>query len=295
MLKAKALCAVNGNVAPEIRPLMSVVEAPVPAADTHGNGLHDLIGGMQNIVIESVGSDEKIPEAVGQLAIRMMQNNGFIKNLLYELRQLYTRGQKDFRLSLAGRSDAEKKQIISLFQDMAGLVSNVRYFSEFQSLNGSLVVMPKAQMFLTGQYLELAVYQIIKDVLQKLSVKYQAEYEIYRNVRVADREGKMKDEFDIAFQFNGIWYIVECKSGKCFSDWGSFAELGVTYNIVPDRLLLVDSYISDSKAECIEYFCDYYVCNLSANTLQEKVTKMVINDLVASKERDIYEADRKVQ
>ena len=281
MLKAKALCAANGNAAPEIKPLMSVMETPVPAADTHGNGLRDLIGGMQNIVIESVGSDETIPEAVGQLAIRMMKNNDLIKDLMHELRQLYIRGQKEFRLSLAGRSDAEKKQIISLFQDMAGLVSNVRYFSEFQSINGSLVVMPKAQMFLTGRYLELAVYQTIKDVLQELSVKYHAEYEIYRNVRVADREGRLKNEFDIAFQFNGIWYIVECKSGKCFSDWGSFAELGVTYNIVPDRLLLVDSYISDSKAECIEYFCDYYVCDLSGHTLQEKVTKMVINDLAA--------------
>ena len=281
MLKAKALCAANGNAAPEIKPLMSVMETPVPAADTHGNGLRDLIGGMQNIVIESVGSDETIPEAVGQLAIRMMKNNDLIKDLMHELRQLYIRGQKEFRLSLAGRSDAEKKQIISLFQDMAGLVSNVRYFSEFQSINGSLVVMPKAQMFLTGRYLELAVYQTIKDVLQELSVKYHAEYEIYRNVRVADREGRLKNEFDIAFQFNGIWYIVECKSGKCFSDWGSFAELGVTYNIVPDRLLLVDSYISDSKAECIEYFSDYYMCNLSGNTLQEKVTKMVINDLAA--------------
>lgn len=279
MLKAKALYAVNGNVAPEIKPLMSVVESPVLVADTHGNGLYDLIGGMQNIVIESVGSDETIPEAVGQLAIRMMKKNDLIKDLLHELRQLYIRGQKDFRLSLEGRSDAEKKQIISLFQDMAGLVSNVRYFSEFQLLNGSLVAMPKAQMFLTGRYLELAVYQTIKDVLHELSVKYHAEYEIYRNVRVADREGKLKNEFDIAFQFNGIWYIVECKSGKCFSDWSSFAELGVAYNIVPDRLLLVDSYISDSKAECIEYFCDYYVCNLSGNTLQEKVTKMVINDL----------------
>jgi hypothetical protein len=281
MLKAKALCAVNGNTVPEIRPLVSVVEAPATAADTHSAGLHDLIGGMQNIVIESVGSDEKIPEAVGQLAITMMKNNDLIKDLLHELRQLYIRGQRDFRLSLAGRSDAEKKQIISLFQDMTGLVSNVRYFSEFQLLNGSLVVMPKAQMFLTGQYLELAVYQTIKDVLQELSVQYHADYEIYRNVRVADREGKLKNEFDIAFQFKGIWYIVECKCGKCFSDWGSFAELGVTYNIVPDRLLLVDSYISDSKAACIEYFCDYYVCNLSGNTLQEKVTKMVINDIKA--------------
>lgn len=277
MLKAKALCAVNGNAAPKIRPLMSMVE--VPATDTHGNGFYDLIGGMQNIVIESVGSDEEIPEAVGQLVIRMMKSNVLIKDLMHELRQHYIRGQKDFRLSLAGRSDAEKKQIISLFQDMAGFVGNIRYCAEFQSLNGSLVMMPNAQQFMTGQYLELAVYQTIKDVLQELSVKYHAEYEIYRNVRVADREGKLKNEFDIAFRFNEIWYIVECKSGKCFSDWGSVADVGLTYNVVPNRLLLVDSFISDSWVQQIEYGCQYYVSNLSGNTLQEKVKKMVINDL----------------
>lgn len=45
MLKAKALCAVNGNVAPEIKPLMSVVETPAPVADTRGNDLRNLIGG----------------------------------------------------------------------------------------------------------------------------------------------------------------------------------------------------------------------------------------------------------
>ena len=115
MLKAKALCAVDGNTAPEIRPLISVAEKSAA-----------FISNMQNIVIESVGDDEEIPEAVSHLAVRMMNSNELIKNLLRELRQLYIRGQKEFRLSLAGRSDGEKKQIISLFQDMAGLVSSVR-------------------------------------------------------------------------------------------------------------------------------------------------------------------------
>ncbi len=96
MLKAKALYAVNGNAAPESRPLMSVVKSPVSVVATPGKGLHDLIGGMQNIVIESVGSDEKIPEAVGQLAVRMMKSNDLIRDLLYEIRQLYNRGQQDF-------------------------------------------------------------------------------------------------------------------------------------------------------------------------------------------------------
>lgn len=278
MLKAKVLCAVDGNTAPEIRPLISVAEKSAAVERENGSGLKAFISNMQNIVIESVGDDEEIPEAVSHLAVRMMNSNELIKNLLRELRQLYIRGQKEFRLSLAGRSDGEKKQIISLFQDMAGLVSSVRYCSEFQSLNGFLTATPKAQMFLTGRYLELAVYETVRDVLQELAVKYKTEYEIYRNVRVATREGKLKNEFDIVAHLGNIFYVIECKSGKCFSDWGSFAEVGATYGIVPDRLLLVDSFISDSKAECIEYFCDYYVCNLNNNSLREKVTKMISND-----------------
>lgn len=280
MLKAKALCAVSGNAISEIRPLVSVVKVSNASANTYRAGLNGLIGSMQNIVIESVGSDEKVPEAVVQLAIAMMKNNELIKDLMHEFRHLYNRGQRDFHLSLAGRSDDDKEQIISLFQGMAGMINNVRYFTEFQTLSGSLVMMPKAQLFLTGQYLEIAVYQTIKDVLHDLTFQYHTDYEIYRNVRVADKEGNVKNEFDIAFSFNKIWYIVECKTGKNFKDFGSFAELGVIYNIVPDRLLLVDSFISDSDAARIEYICDYYVCNLSGNTLREKVTKMVINDIM---------------
>ena len=132
MLKAKALCAVNGNVAPDIRPLISVVENPLSVVDVHSKDLHKLFNGLQNIVIESVGDDEKIPEAVGQLAIRLMKNNCIIKDLLHELRQLYIRGQKNFRLSLAEKSDMERRQIIALFQDMTGIVNNIHYYSEFQ-------------------------------------------------------------------------------------------------------------------------------------------------------------------
>lgn len=46
MLKAKALCAVNGNVAPDIRPLISVVENPLSVVDVHSKDLHKLFNGL---------------------------------------------------------------------------------------------------------------------------------------------------------------------------------------------------------------------------------------------------------
>ena len=88
MLKAKALCAVDGNTAPEIRPLISVAEKSAAVERENGSGLKAFISNMQNIVIESVGDDEEIPEAVSHLAVRMMNSNELIKNLLRELRQI---------------------------------------------------------------------------------------------------------------------------------------------------------------------------------------------------------------
>lgn len=278
MLKAKALCAADGGAAQEIRPLMPEVEK-TEMETVHSPGLRDLVGDMQNIVIESIGDGAAIPESVIELAVRMMNSNELIKDLLLELRQNYIRGQKEFYLSLAGKSESEKKQIIALFQEMSGLVSSVRYCAEFQSLNGSLLLTPKAQKFLTGQYLELAVYEFIRDVLEELAEKYHADYEIYRNVRVASCKGQLKNEFDIVICFNKLFYVVECKSGKNFCDWGGFAEIGQRYGIVPDRLLLVDSFVSDSQAERIEFFCDYYVCNLKRDSLREKVSRMIGNDM----------------
>lgn len=57
---------------------------------------------------------------------------------------------------------------------------------------------------MTGQYLELAVYQTIKDVLQELGEKYHVDYEIFHNIRVADKEGKLKMNSISAFQFRNM-------------------------------------------------------------------------------------------
>ena len=71
---------------------------------------------------------------------------------------------------------------------------------------------------------------------------------------------------------------MEVKSGKHFNSWGDLLEVGKDYGIVPDRLLLVDSYLSDIQANRIESFCKYYVSNLNGNSFKEKLTEMISND-----------------
>ena len=60
---------------------------------------------------------------------------------------------------------------------------------------------------------------------------------------------------------------------------GSLVDAGKEYNVVPGRLLLIDSWLSDEKAGRIEELCKYYVSNLANDTLRDKIYTMITNDL----------------
>lgn len=260
-LKASALCAVTHE---EVK--------------NNVGDLSNLIKHNQNIVIESSKDSNKIPAAVENLAYRMMEHDELLKEIICDLRMLYNSKKEDFCLSLTGKTNEEKEIIVSLFQDMYGVISTLHYCRDCNVLNGKLVISPKAQLFITGQYLEIALYKHARDILDELSRKYQKSYRLYRNVKVATKEGLLKNEFDLVIEFDGVFYVIEVKSGKNFREFDKFSQIGKEYCIVPDRLLLVDNYISAEQADTIQYFCDYYVSNLSNNSFSRKLITMIEND-----------------
>lgn len=265
MIKANALRLVSSD--------------DVESFSASSKGLSLLVKNSQNIVIESFKTDDEIPSSVATLALRLLENDGIVRDIINEIRVLYVSKREDFHISLAGKVKAEKDFIICLLQDMYGIISLLHYTPENEMLNGRIVFSPKAQMFLTGQYLEIAVYERAKEVMKELSMKYNKPFEVYRNVRVATKEGKIKNEFDLVIEFAGIFYVVEIKSGKNFREFDKYMYIGQEYQIVPDRFLLVYNYLADEHAETIEYFCNYYVSNLSGGSLEKKLMVMVENDL----------------
>ena len=40
----------------------------------------------------------------------------------------------------------------------------------------------------------------------------------------------------------------------------------------------IDENLSEEKAETIEYFCEYYICNLNGDSLRTKITQMLSKD-----------------
>lgn len=262
MLKAAALCAMPNEERETVDDLLPVQ----PQFN-------------QNIIIESPHEEDTVPEGVISLAYRMMEHDELMKEIINELRTMYINKREEFHFSMNSFTETERDTVIHLFQDMFGIVSSLYYCHTCNLLNGKLSLSARAQKFISGQYLELALYKESKRLLDVLSKKHDKPYQLYRNVKVSTAEGRLKNEFDLVIKFNRILYVIEVKSGKNFREFDKYMSIGKDYGIVPDRFLLVDNYLSAEQADVAEYFCEYYVSNLQNGNFAKKLTEMIERDL----------------
>ena len=288
MIKAKALCMVPDLHTPEMLPCPPVPavaniqqEQPFPpAGKVPSAGIEGMLTKKQDFIIVSSGNQEAIPDCITSLALFLVQKDTLMKPFIRKLRQQYIEQQSSFSFSLAAWSPAERKEICEIFsEELCGIVGSVVFDRTHSVLTGNLVLSAPARKFLTGEYMEIGVAEIIRRAMDDLTSRQHIPYQIYRNVMVSTKEGNIKNEFDIVIECQGFYYVVEIKSGVNFNSWDKPLEVGKTYGIVPNRLLLADSYLTDVQAGRIERFCEYYVSNLDNEMLKTKVIQMISNDL----------------
>lgn len=284
MLKVKALCVVDDIHTPEVVPSGPVPETPgiplQPTCDTPVAGIDALIAGKQNFVIESAADQQEVRDYIISLALLLVRKDALLKSFIRKFRLLYAENQKEFSFSLDAWSPEERQAIYQIFQEeLCGLVESVHVDRFACRITGNLVFSNPARKFLTGGYMEIGVFEVIRQAVEELAAARNMEYKLYRNVIVSTRDGHLKNEFDVVIECQGKFYVVEVKSGGYFNDWGSLLEVGKTYNIVPHRLLLVDSYLTNTQAGRIETFCEYFVSNLENDMIRNKVIEMVGSDL----------------
>lgn len=263
---------------PVLTPVKSIgpVTKPVPEMV----GIDGLIGKKQNIVIESYGEDGAFRDCITRLAALLVKEDPLMKGFIHRLRSHYINKMKPFSFSIAGWKEEEKKKLREIFsEELCGVVDSIDVESNPDVISGNIVFSPSAQLFITGQYMEIGVYEIVKEVMREIAAYCKITWKIYRNVKVQTKNGCTKNEFDIVIECEGMFYVIEVKSGKEFKAWGDLVDIGKEYGIVPDRLLLVDSWLSDEKAGRIEELCRYYVSNLANDTLRKKIITMITNDL----------------
>ena len=282
MLKAKALCAVPFSTEEEKSNIVQNNMAQKVSAGRAKNGpnLNSLVGNMQNLIVELKEEERKVPQSVIDMAVRMTDQIALIQDLLHKIRFCYQENRNWFKFSLKDKSQEEQVTIAALLLSMNGLINGLEIDENNKLLQGTLLMTTTARRFLEGKFLEIGVYKKTQKVVEDLAKRYQIDtYGVYRNVRIKNRSKcQTKNEFDIVIRFGDYFYILECKSGRSFEDWARLYELGKNYNIIPDRLMLVDPNVSEEKAETIEYFCEYYICNLNGDSLREKITRMIGKD-----------------
>lgn len=172
--------------------------APAPEKPEKVTGIRDLVGRKQNMIIESYGDENTIPEWITSLAVKLVENDPLIKDLILRLRQQYIHKQKEFSFSLSAWGEEDKWTIRTLFkEEMCGLVESVSAEDSSDILSGNLVLTPEAQHFLTGQYMEIGVYEMIREILDELAAQHGRTYRLYRNVIVSTKAGMPENEFDI--------------------------------------------------------------------------------------------------
>ena len=230
----------------------------------------------QDIKIEYSQNVNLVPHAVEDIACKMLYLDTAIRGLLNDLRVLYVSKTENFHLSMHDLSKESKTSIIDLFENLYGVMSEVHYCPDCDVINGKLIFSPKAQMFITGQYMEIAIHKVVSDVLSQLEKKHKKLFKLYASM--------IKNHFDcfdliIENATDSVMYVIEIKSGKHFCDFDKLARIGHEYGIVPNRLLLVDNYLTTPQMETIEYFCEYYCANLEQDSLTQKLITMIENDL----------------
>ena len=139
----------------------------------------------QNIKIEYSQNAILVPHAVEVLACKMLQLDADIRGLLNDLRVLYVSKREDFHLSLCGLSKEAKTSIIELFESLYGVMCEVHYCVDCDVINGRLIYSSKAQIFITGRYMEIAIRKVVSDVLSYLEKKHQKQFKLYANTKVA--------------------------------------------------------------------------------------------------------------
>lgn len=221
-----------------------------------------------NITVLSAEEMDYDP-AIEGLAMKILADYDMLRELIGIMRTTMLKGKREFYYSMKHKTEKEKEVICNLIRQMIGIVAEYNYDESSCLLSGRLQLTPRALGFINGKFMEIAIGTLTEKVVNLLAISRNVDnYKVQRNVIVSD--GVHKNEIDLLITLGNKIFFVEVKSGACFRDYERYRTLGLRYGVIPDRILLVNSDITQEEAKRIKYFCSYYASSLSTyiTTLQ---------------------------
>lgn len=209
------------------------------------------------------------------LSFTIVQNLPRINKLLKAIRQSIpypdSSGTRRF-CYLLDESEEEKNVIRKIVQDFTrfGLLCSSNIGES--TISGIVNPMPRAIKFITGQWLEIFAACITQDIVRSFAIEQKLPYSILTNIELK-KNGKPAHEIDCCFSVGSSIFVTEQKGGN-FNNYLHLSEVGKELGIVPDHYLLLQTSLTDlQQMDLLQYFYQFYICNL--NTFSEKLQTML--------------------
>ena len=135
----------------------------------------------------------------------------------------------------------------------------------------------KVRQFLLGGWLETAFLDNVSRIVKEYAEAYDLPAHVSGNLQLEkiSNQGIVSHELDVAFSIADLFFVCEAKSGQ--ADYDRFRIVGSDLDILPDRLLLVNSSLTSEEAEAVEWFYPYHV---AAGVDMEKALRSMIQDVL---------------
>ena len=224
--------------------------------------IEDFLARHGIVIIEKTLPEEENINEIAPLLDTINNDYPMLKNLFRVLRNAISERKGKFTFTTKNSSQkvaAAVKKVLETMQN-CGLFSELRLQKESGSFSGQVASSSKVQGFIKGTWLELYCQKNGIKVIKNKARALRLPYRVLSNVKVRDSNGK-NHEIDMMFSIGDKVFALEQKTGTNFCNYDNYRKVADYLHLAPDHFMIVNSSISDKKAEnCIKYFYHYYTC-----------------------------------
>lgn len=229
----------------------------------------------------SMGTQE--PALIVRLAHKMQEvckseaGSGFFQRLR---KNIHVTGSSYYKLADTIDKD-EKNDLITMLYEMKklGLLREAFCNQKTNCITYILPAVEKIKQFLMGGWLECAFFDDVKRIVSEYAKTYGLPAHVVGNLKLgqnSDNPGSATHELDVAFTLGDIFFACEAKTGAQV-DYDRFRIVGKDLDILPDRLLLINSSLSSEEAEAVNWWYPYHV---AAGADMESALRSMISDVL---------------
>lgn len=191
---------------------------------------------------------KKVDKTLDTIALLIGDNYPLVSDLMQGIRNSLSSETTHFNLDLSGATTDKINVITNVCSQLQNLgLIEYYYHKDKQSSKKSAYISPfqsNGNQFLTGQWLERYVYQIVTNFLEAKEVAYEA---LMNATIIKSNQQKIEIDILVIIQNSPLW--IECKVSnhqRFISKYSAFAK---QFKLHPEQMYLIVLDLSNQQAE----------------------------------------------